>query len=66
MPRMNQKPEYNLPEIAYIRDHYTPIQLAEAKRRLCARCSESPCGLLPLTTKGEDCPYFEECHVLES
>jgi len=33
--------------------------ILEAQKRLCAKCQVSKCFLLPLTTKGEDCPYFK-------
>ena len=33
--------------------------IRKATERLCSRCSVPHCFLCPLTTKGEDCPYFE-------
>jgi len=32
--------------------------IQKARERSCSRCSELHCFLYPLTTKGEDCPYF--------
>ena len=42
----------------------SPAVLAQARSRLCSRCVRRgiriPCAalLLPLTTKGADCPYY--------
>jgi len=43
-----------------------PVRIADAEKRLCATCryreAEGVCGLngliLPMTSKGEDCPYY--------
>lgn len=31
--------------------------LIKKKLELCLTCSRRPCGLLPITSQGEDCPY---------
>lgn len=33
--------------------------IQEARKRLCSKCKEDSCFLYPITTKGEDCPYFK-------
>lgn len=44
----------------YIREHY-PERLRENKEHLCGTCWRGVlCNLLPITTKGEDCPYYAE------
>lgn len=43
---------------AFIKRKYTARELAAAKRRLCDNCTMPECLLLPLTTRGENCPYF--------
>jgi len=40
-------------------------RIKEAKNRLCSKCSYGFCFLMPLTTKGEDCPYFKPKEVKE-
>ena len=42
--------------------HYPPELINEKKEELCKRCGRHnfDCRLLPITTQGEDCPYFEE------
>ena len=60
MPRKLKTPEYNKPEIDLTKERYKPAFIAAAYQRLCTRCLNDPCLMLPLTTKGEDCPYFEE------
>jgi len=59
-------PEYNLPEITWIRDHYMPQEIELARQRLCSWCISHPCRMLPITTKGEDCPYFQQGPDLSS
>jgi len=66
MPRKKEIPEYNKPEIVFIRKHYTPRQIQERANQLCAGCINHPCNLLPVTTKGEECPYFKERQNVES
>ncbi|MBA7710946.1 hypothetical protein ES703_119896 [subsurface metagenome] len=58
MPRKAKAPEYNKPEIDYIIKTYGILALKRARERLCQGCSREDCLLLPLTTEGEDCPYF--------
>lgn len=60
MPRKPEIPEYNKPEIEYIRAHFGMKFITEKLHQLCDRCINEPCRLLPITTKGEDCPYFKE------
>lgn len=49
----------------FIEEHY-PEKLAENKERLCSTCKGVPtsakppnCELLPVTTDGENCPYYD-------
>lgn len=44
---------------AVIRETFGQTKLRRAMKRLCDNCSHRPCLLLPLTTKGKDCPYFK-------
>ena len=42
---------------------FGPAKMGEARARLCQVCvfrdlHGRPCGLLPLTSEGNDCPYF--------
>jgi len=41
-----------------IMDTYGLKAVKEAEARLCDTCSVACPGLLPLTMKGEDCPYY--------
>lgn len=40
-------------------DEFGEERIKEAKNRLCSKCFYGFCFLMPLTTKGEDCPYFK-------
>ena len=60
MPRRTEIPEYNKPEIDYVRLHFGEVCIQKARLRLCARCTVAGCLLIPITTEGEDCPYFQE------
>ncbi len=60
MPRKRVIPDYNRPEQDFIRDHFDPNLISEKRNDLCYHCRAKECRLLPLTTKGNDCPYFEE------
>ena len=33
--------------------------IQKAIKRLCSKCAQGFCFLCPLTTEGEDCPYFK-------
>ncbi len=33
--------------------------------RLCDNCGEHPCFLLPITTNGDDCPYYKSVSKVE-
>lgn len=52
--------ELNRPEKAYILGHYASQKIRSAQRRLCFTCAVTDCLLIPITTKGEDCPYHKE------
>ena len=41
-----------------IRERWGEEAIREARVRLCSECKEFGCFLLPLTLRGEDCPYF--------
>lgn len=44
-----------------LRVKYGEAKILEAEKRLCDNCSRQyQCLLLPLTTFGEDCPYFSD------
>jgi len=44
-----------------IRKRFGDKMLNAAYRRLCSKCaSAGECLLIPLTTRGKDCPYFKE------
>lgn len=34
--------------------------IKKVEQRLCKKCADSPCGLLPLCLDGRDCPFFKE------
>lgn len=42
-----------------IRKKYGVRRLREAEKRLCDNCARRLCDLLPLTGRGEDCPYYQ-------
>jgi len=42
-----------------IRQKYSD-RIGKARQRLCRECKNAPCFLLPITSNGEDCPYFLE------
>jgi len=42
-----------------IKERFGEDTIKLAKVRLCHRCKLAPCFMLPLTTRGEDCPYFK-------
>jgi hypothetical protein len=48
----------NLPVQEYILQKFGPEVVQEARERLCGRCAEGRCHLLPITSDGSDCPYF--------
>jgi len=54
------KQEHDRKAQAYIRDAFGNEAVAYAKDRLCRTCSVRGCEYLPLTTKGEDCPYHKK------
>ena len=60
MPRYKALPEYNQPEQDYILANYPKQLLEKACQHLCDQCIHEPCNLLPITTAGEDCPYFQQ------
>lgn len=41
-----------------IRAEFGNEAITTARNRLCLYCKYVPCRLLPITSKGEDCPYF--------
>jgi hypothetical protein len=43
-----------------IRLKYGDEAIRKAKERLCYNCKDSPCFLLPITSDGSDCPYFQK------
>jgi len=43
---------------AEIRERWGEKAIREAKVRLCSKYKVRDCFLLPLTLRGEDCPYF--------
>ena len=44
-----------------IRNTYGEEAIYNAHSRLCVSCGFSPeCKYLPITTKGEDCPYYKK------
>ena len=43
-----------------IRQRLGEKALQEARDRLCVKCYKYSCVLLPISTDGTDCPYFEE------
>lgn len=57
MPRRRKAPEYNKPEIDYILLHFGKAHVQRKREQLCKACLHEDCLLLPITTKGEDCPY---------
>lgn len=42
----------------YIVGKYGKEMIQEARNRLCRRCMDYYCHLLPITSNGEDCPYL--------
>ena len=54
-----RKIEDDLRAQAFIEEKYGREKIEEAKERLCSACALCPCVLLPITTKGEDCPYYK-------
>jgi len=46
-----------------IKERYGEVAIRKARVRLCSECKERNCSLLPLTLKGEDCPYFKPKEV---
>ncbi|GAH46864.1 unnamed protein product, partial [marine sediment metagenome] len=42
-----------------IEEQFGEEAIQKAKERLCSKCTRRFCSLCPLTTKGEDCPYFK-------
>lgn len=54
----SQKIEDDLRAQSLIIEKYGKERIEEAKGRLCSACTLCPCVLLPITTKGEDCPYY--------
>lgn len=42
-----------------IREQYGMTTIKSKVAELCDNCEKNPCHLLPITTQGEDCPYFE-------
>ncbi|MBA7570804.1 hypothetical protein ES708_12557 [subsurface metagenome] len=44
-----------------IRKRFGNKKLNVAYRKLCSKCGKAGiCKLVPLTTRGKNCPYFEE------
>ena len=43
-----------------IEEKFGEKAIVKAKRRLCCKCKEMDCFLLPITTDGKDCPYFKQ------
>lgn len=41
-----------------IRERFGEKAILVARKRLCEKCKALNCSLLPITTRGEDCPYF--------
>jgi len=42
----------------WILETFGQDNIKKATERLCAHCYRTPCLLFPITSKGEDCPYF--------
>jgi hypothetical protein len=42
-----------------VMDEFGEDVVKKARQRLCTRCSEKDCPLLPLCLDGSDCPYFK-------
>lgn len=46
-----------------IRQKYGMLKIRQYENRLCANCQRHDCHLFPITSEGEDCPYFEQIGV---
>jgi len=57
--QVTQKIGDDLRAQAFIKEKYGKEKIGEAKERLCSACTLCPCVLLPITTKGEECPYYK-------
>ncbi len=55
---MRKSPHLSVQE--YILQKYGAEAVQEARERLCHRCVEGRCHLLPVTSDGGDCPYLRQ------
>jgi len=55
---MRKSPNLGVQE--YILQKYGTEAVQEARERLCRRCVDSRCQLLPIISVGGDCPYFRQ------
>ena len=46
-----------------IREKFGDKAIEKAKERLCTKCVQQTCLLLPICSDGKDCPYFKQKEV---
>jgi len=58
MKRTKQFVNPNRAEKDFVTNAFAASLIERKRKELCATCAVSDCLLIPITTKGDDCPYY--------